>query len=56
MSYFVTPTSQASWNTPVRSVRKQSLARADTFTTRQRDHVSPACSVGVENFFHFYFL
>lgn len=36
---------------PEEAVWKQNLARAEVFTTRQRAHGSPACSVGVEFFF-----
>lgn len=40
---------------PGDAVWKQNLAPAEVFTTRQRAHGSPACSVGVEFFFPFLF-
>lgn len=40
---------------PREAVWRQNLARADVLTTRQRAHISPACSVEVEIFFPFLF-
>lgn len=55
LSYFTTPTSEASWNVTGRGSLETESCHALVFPTRPRAHISPACSVAVEFFFIFIF-